>query len=395
MKILIVHTVLWSHYKARIYSELARQCQEQDETITLNVVHMAATERSRVRLGQPDLSLHQYPYQVLHDGLLEEFSFGARLKALLGVITDFKPDVINVPGYYDPVVVLLMLYCRMRGVKIIISNDSTSDDHRRTGWKEALKRRIISLADGFFCYGTLSANYMRELGAQPGQILLARNAVDNAAVRQLFDISRAGRAHRLAAEGLPARNFIYVGRLIDRLKNLRTLVRAFAAIQPDMPPGAPWGLIILGDGDDQPMLEALIRAEHIPNVRFLGGKSWDKVPAYLALADALILPSFSEPWGLVVNEAMACGLPVLVSDRCGCAPDLVEHGRNGFTFSPAQPDQLAAAMRTLVTQPELARQLGQHSQTLIDAYSLAHVARHMLRGFQRVTNHQPASLLAE
>ncbi|WP_266366601.1 glycosyltransferase family 4 protein [Tellurirhabdus rosea] len=395
MKILIIHTVLWSHYKARVYSELYRQSQELDDAISLKVVHIAATERSRAKLGKPDLSLHQYPYEVLHDGFLEDFPFQARLKALIKVIHDFRPDVINTPGYYDPVVVLATMYCRMRGIRIVISNDSTSDDHQRIGWKETLKRQIIGMADGFFCYGTLSAAYMLELGARPEQILLKRNAVDNDAVRQLFQQSLPGRAERLAQEGLPARNFIYVGRIIDRLKNLRTLIQSFGAVQQDVPADNPWGLIILGQGDDQPALEDLIRQENIPYVRFLGGKSWDKVPAYLALADVLVLPSYSEPWGLVVNEAMACGLPVLVSDRCGCAPDLVENGRNGFTFAPDQPAQLTEALRQLVKQPDLARQMGEQSAAMIEPYSLQHVAAQMLQGFLLVTNYQPASFIPQ
>jgi 1,2-diacylglycerol 3-alpha-glucosyltransferase len=94
-------------------------------------------------------------------------------------------------------------------------------------------------------------------------------------------------------------------------------------------------LVVCGDGDLRPRLHALARELGLEQrVHWPGFVQYPDLPVYYALADAFILASTIEPWGLVVNEAMACGLPVLVSDRCGCAPDLVPEGQNGFTFKP-------------------------------------------------------------
>ena len=103
-------------------------------------------------------------------------------------------------------------------------------------------------------------------------------------------------------------------------------------------------LILLGDGDEQPNLEQIIRDHSIDDVVFAGFRQIDELPAYYALTDALVHTAYGEPWGLVVNEAMASGAPVLVSNRCGCADDLVMDGRTGFQFDPDDRAMIADLM---------------------------------------------------
>jgi glycosyltransferase involved in cell wall biosynthesis len=102
--------------------------------------------------------------------------------------------------------------------------------------------------------------------------------------------------------------------------------------------------VILGDGDEREALTHLMSFENIRNVSFPGFRQIDELPIYYGLASVFIHPAYQEQWGLVVNEAMAAGLPVLVSNRCGCAPDLVSDGNNGFTFSPEDVTALADLM---------------------------------------------------
>ena len=182
---------------------------------------------------------------------------------------------------------------------------------------------------------------------------------------------------------MPAHNLIYVGRLIDRLKNITTLIDAFKAVKEQLPGAADWGLLLVGDGEDREQLTTLI--QDMPQVRIITGRSWQDVPAYLALSNALVLPSYSEPWGLVVNEAMVCELPVLVSDRCGCAPDLVDPGINGFVFDPYQPEQLLDSLTKLINYSAADRAgMGMASAKKIAAYSPEAVAGEMLNGFLTV-----------
>jgi glycosyltransferase involved in cell wall biosynthesis len=104
-------------------------------------------------------------------------------------------------------------------------------------------------------------------------------------------------------------------------------------------------------------------------VHFFGFIQYDELPYFYNHAKALILPSWSDQWGLVVNEAMACGLPVLVSEKCGCAPDLVVNGKNGFTFDPNDPEEFLKGMEKII---DLAgnRQVKDENTRLLNSFNL-------------------------
>ncbi|HTA16198.1 MAG TPA: glycosyltransferase, partial [bacterium] len=109
--------------------------------------------------------------------------------------------------------------------------------------------------------------------------------------------------------------------------------------------GEPWSLVMLGDGPGRARLEKMVDGLALRNfVGMPGFKQYNDLPVYYGLANALALPSTSEQWGLVVNEAMAAGLPVLVSRPCGCSEDLVKDGENGFLLDPLDTDQMAAVL---------------------------------------------------
>jgi 1,2-diacylglycerol 3-alpha-glucosyltransferase len=116
---------------------------------------------------------------------------------------------------------------------------------------------------------------------------------------------------------------------------------------------SPWDLTLLGDGDLRYDLDCIVRSlglqEHI---KMPGFKQYDELPAYYKEASVFIHASTTEQWGLVVNEAMASGLPVLVSSNCGCTPDLVHDGVNGFSFDPYDPEALAEIMFRMTAMPD-------------------------------------------
>ncbi len=384
VRVLIVHNLLWTHYKAAVFSELHRLAQ-QSRTVELRVVQLAKTERSRLQLGDPAPGEHQYTYDLLFDGPIEEFGLWRRFWSLLREVRRFGPAVVNLTGYYDPAQVGVLLYCKLWGIRTILSNESNAFDHRRRGYRERLKGWLVRQFDGYFCFGTPSAQYLLTLGARPDQILTNRAAVVNdVVIRARYEAAQPRREAERVEQGLAQHNFLYVGRLLD-VKNLRRLIDAFAQAQAEAPSGGDWGLLVLGEGPEKAALQRQADLLGLTTVRFLPGVPWYEVPDVLALADALVLPSYSEPWGLVVNEAMVCGLPVVVSDRCGCAPDLVENGRNGFTFDPYDVPALRQHLLFLMnaTADERAR-MGEVSRCLVRAFSLPDVAAQMLEGFRRV-----------
>jgi glycosyltransferase involved in cell wall biosynthesis len=378
MRVLIVHNQLWAHYKAIIFNELQKIISQKPDDKLL-VVQIASVEKSRVNLGDSDLSIHQYPYRLLHEETLEEVGLWARISGVIKAIQEFKPTIVNLTGYYDLASWAILLYCKIKRIKTVLSNESTAGDHSRNSIKEFIKSLIIKQFNGFFNFGTLSKDYLLSLGGKPEQMLVNRNCVDNLAIRNIYEkaiINRVGEQNRL---GLSAKNFIFVGRLID-YKNIFRLLEAFEIAQNSS--NQDWGLIILGDGEQKSYLQNFVLEKGIQKVSFHQGVSWKQVPEYLALSDVLVLPSYSEPWGLVVNEAMACGLPVLVSEKCGCAIDLVKNGENGFTFSPENLEELTNLLRKFMKMNEDSlNKMGRVSEKIIQDYSPENVGREMYRGF--------------
>ncbi len=385
MRILIVHNLLWAHYKAAVFQALAKLvCQQPG--VQLLVLQIARNERDRAGLeaAQADAPHYEYPYQLLFDTDWENVGVLARTRALLRHTRAYRPDVINLTGYYDPAQLVLLLYAKLSGIRVILQSESTTVDHQRGGFKEWFKRRIVSLFDGFFCFGTHSADYMVELGVPPARILMRKNAVDSDAIAEAYQHALPTRAVQQQQLGLPGHNVVFVGRL-TAVKNLPVLLTAFVAATRQAP-NADWGLLLLGEGPLRNDLEKQIAESGLTErVRLLPGRPWYRVADVLALGDVLVLPSTSEPWGLVVNEAMACGLPVIVSDRCGCAVDLVRNGENGFVVAPNDTEGLTDSLLAFMNRTVDQSAMGTASQRLIAPYSPSAVAADMLTGFQTVT----------
>jgi glycosyltransferase involved in cell wall biosynthesis len=142
------------------------------------------------------------------------------------------------------------------------------------------------------------------------------------------------------------------------------------------------GVNTLGRGEQKAELEKIITDNNFQGITFLPSVGWREVPKYLALSDVLVLPSYSEPWGLVVNEAMACGMPVIVSEKCGCAPDLVQNGKNGISINPYEGKSLTDALNFFIENPTKIEVMGRVSKEIIEEYTQK-VAQEMYLGFKR------------
>jgi glycosyltransferase involved in cell wall biosynthesis len=380
MKVLIVHNQLWAHYKAIIFNEL-QIIADQNEQFDLLVLQLASVERSRVSLGDSGLFQHQYNYQLLSDGVLEDLTLKQRVIGIFKTLRTYRPDIVNLTGYYDVASWFVLVYCKLMGIKTVLSNESTVGDHARSFLKELFKRLIINRFDGFFNFGKLSKAYMMALGGKESQMLVNRNCVDNELLAEIYSKAFPQRQQRQRELHLPIHNFIFVGRLIE-FKNLYRLFEAFKIAQKKSI--SDWGLVILGEGEQKELLLNYVKDNELKNVCFLEGVNWQQVPVYLSLSDVLVLPSYSEPWGLVVNEAMACGLPVLVSEKCGSAYDLVKSGINGFTFSPLDVAEMSEVLLKFMNNEVDISQMRVASKELIQEYSPKNVAKEMFEGYQQL-----------
>jgi glycosyltransferase involved in cell wall biosynthesis len=254
----------------------------------------------------------------------------------------FGPDVVVAGGWNQPAFWLALLYARLRGLPLVTWVESTASDARPAARPlELAKRAFVHGSAAFLVPGLASAEYLRSLGVEEARIAEAPNAVD-------LDLFRTARVDRRGRERC---RFLYVGRL-DREKGLDVLLRAFARV--------PGELVVVGEGPEAGRLRGLADER----VRFLGSLDRDELPPVYAAADAFVLPSLSEPWGMVLLEAAAAGLPLVATDACGAAWDAIEDGVNGFRVAAGAEDALAVALRRLAEDEGLRTAAGARSLDL-------------------------------
>lgn len=262
---------------------------------------------------------------------------------LLTILSDFSPDIIVVNGWNNFGSLITIFTASKLSIPLVLMSDSTAYDSKRFFWKEALKRRILTRISTALVGGQLQRDYLIKLGIASDRILLGYDVVDNVHFEKGAAQSRQNSLQLRQQLELPKNFFLASARFI-KVKNLPRLLDAYAQYRIQAGNNA-WSLVLLGDGPLKSQLCHQIKQLNLTSwVHLPGFKQYDELPHYYGLANCFILASTSDTWGLVINEAMAAGLPVLVSNRCGCVPDLVQHGHNGYTFDPYNPNQLAELM---------------------------------------------------
>lgn len=292
---------------------------------------------------------------------------------LEAILDDSRPDAVFLNGWSDRGALRALCWCRRHGVPTVLMSDSQRHDERRVFWKEWLKRGVLAGCAAAFVAGRRHAEYLAALGFGNRPVSLGYDVVDNDHFARGADAVRADADAVRARLGLPARYFLCVSRFVPK-KNLSELLRAFAAYRSRAGADA-WDLVLLGDGAGRADLEAQIIRDGLAGaVHLRGFLPYDALPAHYALAEGLVLASTSEQWGLAVNEAMAAGLPVLVSRVCGCAPELVEEGVNGRTFAPRDEAALARELAWLADPARDLVSMGRASRRIVADWSLARFA---------------------
>jgi len=279
----------------------------------------------------------------------------------------FKPSVVFVPGWASRAALAALGWCLDRGIPAVVMSESTAADHERARWKESLKGQIISC----FCAGLVGGDpqrtYLASMGMAADTIVLGYDAVDNAHFARGAARVRAEGSSARARLGLPNHFFLSCARFIP-IKNLTGVLEAFAAFCR-LCPASKTSLVMLGDGEQRRQLEEVRRTLKLEDrVIFPGFKQYGDLPNYYGLADVFIHMSRIEPWGLVVNEAMAAGLPVVTSVQCGCASTLVQDGKNGYSVQFDAIDKLADRLARLEASVELRARMSADSQEIISAW---------------------------
>jgi 1,2-diacylglycerol 3-alpha-glucosyltransferase len=282
-------------------------------------------------------------------------------------LNEVDPETLLVPGYYTLPAIAAALWAKLHHRQSVMMTESTAGDHARSWWKEKAKSLLIgALFDWAIAGGTAHRRYLEELGFPMDRVMRFYDVVDN---NYFWNKSNTLRKSSASDFSLPSRYFLYIGRLSEE-KNVDGLIDEWSNYRAA---GGTWPLVIVGNGPAlRDLQQRAAKSAFATDIHFAGHKGFRELPTYYAFAGCFVLPSTREPWGLVVNEAMAAGLPVIVSSRCGCAEDLLDPGKNGFVFDPAVACDLARCLGKMdeATPAELAR-MGEASLDIIGRYSPA------------------------
>ncbi len=291
-------------------------------------------------------------------------AIGRRLAERLDAI---RPVVAALPGWAFAEARAGLRWCGANRAGAVLMSESSYGDHPRLWPRELVKKWMVGKFHAALVGGARHADYAVRLGVSRAAVFNGYDAVDNEYFSDGSDRARDDAAALRARHGLPDRYLLSSSRFVAK-KNLDGLLRGYARYRASAPDAR--ALVLCGDGNEAGRLKAFAAELGIgPHVHWPGFVQYPDLPVFYGLADAFILASTIEPWGLVVNEAMAGGLPVLVSRRCGCEPDLVVEGETGFAFEPEDPDSIAAAMRKIPDDPAAREAMGRRARAHIAGWS--------------------------
>ncbi|CAB3638762.1 glycosyltransferase [Trinickia soli] len=331
----IFHNVVWSRHKGAVFSAL--HTLSAVGTIRYAMVQIADTETDRLGFSDVDYSFHRYPMRKLFDGCYDEVPTWRMMVRLTTEVLRAKSQLVVLPGYHRPEYWAMLAACIVTRKRRAVFCDSTAFDRPRRLLTSIPKRIFFSLCDGYFGFGERSREYLMSLGAKRERIFVPCQA---AALPRSFLPERA-LAERVTARRDGALAFLYVGRLSEE-KGIETLLDAFELVHEKQPAAT---LRIVGTGALNDALHVRVQSLALGDaVQFVGSLQDEPLSREYFGATCLVLPSHSEPWGLVVNEALSHGCPAVVSDRCGCLPELIVEGVTGCSFPAGDVQALALTL---------------------------------------------------
>jgi glycosyltransferase involved in cell wall biosynthesis len=347
-------TVVQTHpvqYYAPWFRHIAARCPELDLTVLYATAPTAAQQGVGFGVSfQWDTPLVEgYRCRILRaarprESVHSERFWGLDVPEIGAALGESRPDVALIPGWHSVTLARALWACRRARIPTLYRGD-THLGLRPTGWRGAVwgarTRRLVHLFDGHLSVGTRAREYLTHFGVDPCGVFDAPHAVDNGFFARTSSPHRTPDA-RMAARvswGLEPQAFVvlFVGKLEPKKRPL-DLIRAMGGL------GSRASVLVVGTGEL--MTACRGEADRLGlRAAWAGFLNQSELGRAYAVADCLVLPSdWAETWGVVVNEALATGLPCVVADRVGCAPDLVTQGKTGEVFPTGNLAELTAAL---------------------------------------------------
>lgn len=296
-----------------------------------------------------------------------------------------KYDVIIAAGYGSFTCQIAFFIAKFLKIPFILGSGSTINEPRKIrSISLPLIKLIVKYSDAYVVYGTNAKKYLMYLGALEKNIFISFNTVDT----EFFEkecLKYENRKQVLKEElGVIEENVIlYVGQFVER-KGIRYLLEAHKKLcnKYDL------GLVLVGNGPQKAEIMESCRKENIKGVHFINFVQKDALPQYYSIADVFVLPSTEEVWGLVINEAMACGLPVISTDRAGASSDLIKDGINGYVIPAGDSSRLYESLATVLNDSKLRSRMGKTSEKIIkEKFTISHGAKGFMRAIYFVCKH--------
>ena len=323
-----------------------------------------------------DLTYHKYPYRLLFQGAYETVPVHRRIFVLAKDLIRRRSDIVVLPSYHRVEYWVMLLICmllRRKRAVICDTVDPSNGSHPKL--REIAKGIFFRRCNGYFCYGIRSKQYLLRYGVDELKIKYRRQAAalphDYSAelIREYYQ--------RHPSYHAASPKYVYIGRFSEE-KGLIDLLEAFSEIQRKSP-GATLSLV--GSGPMQQALAERVRALGLDSaVTLAGALALEQIAPLLMEGTALVLPSHWEPWGLVVNEALSYGCPVVVSSVCGCVPELVREGVTGYSFEVGNVKALTEAMLSVARLSAERQSVASACLNAISTYTPKHAAAQMLDG---------------
>jgi len=352
--------VMWTPYNHARFSAIASECSNWD----LHVFYQSSGnsyrrwKEDRKEANYEHVFLKNVPFPLSAD---KAFTLNFNYN-IFSELMKSRPDRVIVTGWDSPATLAALLYCKRMRKEIILYSVSTIHERslQRTVFKPYV-RQLIRFFDGFLSAGTASTEYLKSLGAKKN-IEIFYNTVDVDHFMREGLMSHHERNRERAKHGLKpgAKILLFSGRLVP-IKKVDMLIKAFNAMGAE---NNDLELLIVGYGPEEAKLKELSRGD--ARIRFLGHRDVKEIPRLYGMCDILVLPSIEETWGLVVNEAMACGCAVVVSDRCGSSRDLVSG--NGIVFEGGNQAALIEALRSILCSESRLREMRRRSVDIIKRF---------------------------
>lgn len=366
-KVVIIHNIISPHVSP-LFIQIARK-------VNLTVLYCAQKEENRNWQDQPtgfDFKvLKNISIRFKNKDLLTYFFNLSIIKEL----KTLKPEVVVISGWDQPSYYAAYLYCKFTKTKFILWSGSTEYEKNFARLiTRGLVKVLIKGADRCIAYGSRARKYLISLGANSKKIYVSYNTTDIQKYRSLSEkykssIGEIKQSLRLSNMKI----ILYYGQLIER-KGIKTLIESYKEANKTLPNIA---LLIIGNGKEKNELVKI--AQDIKGVTICPDPGDDKICKFFAIADVFVLPSKEEVWGLAVNEAMAAGLPVIVSDKAGSSVDLVKNGSEGYTFQSGNKIDLAKKITWILSDDNLRRRMSKNSLKTIQKFTPEISAREFLK----------------